>query len=60
MYRIYIRDNNTPQFNYSTPVVKYLNHPLIPDEYDCRVGTGYINSLGDDFGEGEEYQLAVF
>lgn len=61
MYRVFINENDTPYFNYPTPVVKYLNWELIVGEYDVLVPKGFacLQSLYNHAGEGEEYQLAV-
>lgn len=59
MYRVHIKDNDTPQFNYPTPVVKYLYFDDYEMDYDMLIGLNYLYSLSDEFGEGCEYQLVI-
>jgi len=59
MYRVFIKDNDTPQFNYPTPVVKYLCFEDIKEDYDVIMGKWWMGCFKDSCGEGDEYQLGI-
>ena len=59
MNRIFISDNITPQFNYSTHASFYRFFDDIEEDYNRLAYYDAIMYFGNDYGEGEEYQLGI-
>ncbi len=59
MYRVFIKENDTPYYNYPTTVVKYLEFYGISEDYDMLASPVWIASIVDGTGEGYEHQLVV-